>query len=64
MVGVLYSVFCVFFTSIYYLAGDRDGWNHVKYVLYSVYHQVYLYYMDKTGRVGGEGPGGWALEVK
>ena len=42
----------------------RDGWNHVKFVLYTVCHQVYLYYMDKTGRVGGEGPGGWALEVK
>ena len=40
MVGILYSVF--FFTSIYYLVGERDGWNHVQYVLCTVYHQVYL----------------------
>ena len=61
MVGILYSVF---FTSIYYLGGHRDGWNHVKFVLYRVLSSGVFVLYGEEARVGGEGPGGWALEVK
>ena len=69
----VWLVFCIlfFFTSIYYLVGDRDGWNHVQYVLCTVYHQVYLLlvwygeeerWRESVGRGRGLGSGGEMIE--